>query len=131
MITSIHQGLKADGYSASISQLCRWFEIPRRTMYYRPTKKVPAVQECFAEPIKKMLEEHPSFGYRTVAHLLNFNKNTVQRIFQLKGWQVRKRPVGFRPRAQAMPSVATMPNERWSTDLCRVWTRRLPRQVGI
>lgn len=44
----------------------------------------------FAEPITAMIEENPSFGYRTVAHLLNFNKNTVQRIFQLKGWQVKK-----------------------------------------
>jgi hypothetical protein len=52
----------------------------------------------------------PSFGYRTVAHLLDFNKNTVQRIFQLKGWQVKKRPVGFRPRVGALPSVAQAPN---------------------
>ena len=37
-------------------------------------------------PIKALNEETPSFGYRTVAHLLGFNKNTVQRIFQLKGW---------------------------------------------
>ena len=63
-----------------------------------------------------MIEENPSFGYRTVAHLLGFNKNTVQRIFPLKGWQVRKRPVGFRPRIQALPSVATAPDERWATD---------------
>jgi putative transposase len=49
------------------------------------------------------------------------NKNTVQRIFQLKGWQVRKRPIGQRPRIQALPSVASRPDERWSTDLCRVW----------
>ncbi|WP_459615940.1 hypothetical protein [Bordetella sp. 2513F-2] len=41
----------------------------------------------------------------------------MQRVFQLMGWQVRKRPIGFRPRIQALPSVATMPNERWSTDL--------------
>ena len=57
----------------------------------------------------------------TVAFLLGFNKNTVQRIFQLKNWQVRKRPIGMRPRIQALPSVATAPNERWSTDLCRIW----------
>ena len=63
----------------------------------------------FAEPIKAMIEENPAFGYRTVAHLLDFNKNTVQRIFQLKGWQVKKRPVGFRPRVQALPSVAQAP----------------------
>src|SRR3546814_3191455 len=78
----------------------------------------------FAEPIKAMIEESPSFGYRTVAYLLGFNKNTVRRIFQLKGWQVKKRAIGFRPRIQAMPSVAAAPNERWSTDLCRIWAGR-------
>ena len=90
-------------------------------MYYQPTKATPKVDEQLAAPIKAMIEENPSFGYRTVAHLLRMNKNTVQRIFQLKGWQVRKRAIGMRPRIQALPSVATAPNERWSTDLCRVW----------
>ena len=71
-----------------------------------------------------MIAREPSFGYRTVAWLLGFNKNTVQRICQIKGWQVRKRPVGMRPRIEAVPSVATTPNERWSTDLCRVWAGR-------
>ena len=63
--------------------------------------------------------------YRTVAGLLGMNKNTVQRIFQIKGWQVRKRPVGFRPRVQALPSVAQAPNERWATDLCRIWAGKV------
>lgn len=124
MIETIRQGLKADGIAVSISQVCRWLGIPRRTVYYRPSRKAPAIQERFYGPIKRMIEEHPSFDYRTVAHLLNFNKNTVQRIFQLKRWQVMKRPIGFRPRVQAMPSVAKLPNERWSTDLCRVWAGR-------
>lgn len=52
------------------------------------------------------------------------NKNTVQRIFQLKGWQVRKRATGMRPRVQALASVAGSPNERWATDLCRIWGGR-------
>jgi putative transposase len=93
-------------------------------VYYRPTRKQPTVQDRFRQPIKQMIEENPSFGYRTVAHLLDFNKNTVQRIFQLMHWQVKKRPVGFRPRVQAMPSRAAAPNERWSTDPCRVWSGR-------
>ncbi|GAB3629038.1 hypothetical protein GCM10027419_38890 [Pandoraea terrae] len=38
---------------------------------------------------REMIEESPSFGYRTVAHLLEFNKNTVQRVYQLMGWQLR------------------------------------------
>jgi len=48
----------------------------------------------------------------------------VQWIFRLKGWQVRKRTVGMRPRIQAVPSVATVPNERWSTDIARIWAGR-------
>jgi putative transposase len=124
VIETIRQGLQADGITVSIAKLCRWFGVPRRTVYYKPVKSAPKVDPKFVAPIKAMIEESPSFGYRTVAHLLGFNKNTVQRVFQLMGWQVRKRPIGFRPRIQALPSVATMPNERWSTDLCRVWAGR-------
>ena len=68
MIAMIRQGLKADGYNVSIAKLCRWFNVPRRTMYYKPVKKTaPKVQDHFAKPIKAMIEENPSFGYRTVA----------------------------------------------------------------
>ncbi len=81
-----------------LTKLCRWFEVHRRTVYYKPVKSTPKVQERFAAPIKQMIEAEPSFGYRTVASLLQFNKNTVQRIFQLKGWQVLKRAIGHRPR---------------------------------
>jgi hypothetical protein len=72
-------------------KLCRWFDVPRRTVYYKPVKAKPKVQDRFGVPIKQMIEAEPSFGYRSVASLLRFNKNTVQRVFQLMGWQVRKR----------------------------------------
>lgn len=45
----------------------------------------------------------------------------MQRIFQLKGWQVRKRALGQRPRIEAKISRAEKPDQRWATDLCRVW----------
>ncbi|MBF3850438.1 IS3 family transposase, partial [Burkholderia pseudomallei] len=35
VIETIRQGLKDEGIAVSISKLCRWFEVPRRTMYYR------------------------------------------------------------------------------------------------
>lgn len=124
MILELQQALKDDGVMVSLVKLCRWFGVPRRTVYYKSTKGEPKVQEQFVKPIKAMIEENPSFAYRTVAHLLDMNKNTVQRVFQIMGWQVRKRPVGFRPRIQALPSVATAPNERWATDMCRVWCGR-------
>ena len=124
MIRRLQQGMKEDGFTVPMAKLCRWFEVPRRTVYYRPVKSAPKVQERLAAPIKQLIEADPSFGYRTVAGLLQFNKNTVQRIFQIKGWQVRKRAVGHRPRIEALPSVARTPNERWATDLCRVWAGR-------
>ena len=30
-----------------------------------------------------------------------------------------------RTRIEALPSVATTPNDRWATDLCRVWAGRV------
>jgi putative transposase len=120
MILQIQRGLGDGGFTVPMTKLCRWFDVPRRTVYYKPVKSKPKVQERFAGPIKQMIEAEPSFGYRPVASLLRFNKNTVQRVFQLMGWRVRKRAIGHRPRIEALPSVATMPNERWATDLCRV-----------
>ena len=107
MIAALRQGLKDDGYEVSISKLCQWFGVARRSVYYKPTKAPPTVKPELAAPIKAMIEEEPSFGYRTVAGLLAMNKNTVQRIFRIKGWQVRKRAIGNRPRVEALPSAAT------------------------
>ena len=111
IILELQQALREEGVIISLVKLCGWFGVPRRTVYYKPTKGDPKVQDQYVKPIKAMIEENPSFGYRTVAHLLDMNKNTVQRVFQIMGWQVRKRPVGLRPRIQALPSVATAPNE--------------------
>lgn len=86
MIRTLHEGLLADGIAVPLTKLCVWFGVPRRTVYYKPTKAVAKVDPRFAEPIKVMIEKEPSFGYRTVAWLLGFNKNTVQRVFQIKGW---------------------------------------------
>ncbi|WP_072896412.1 IS3 family transposase [Hydrocarboniphaga daqingensis] len=37
---------------------------------------------------------------------------------------MKKRPIGRRPRIEALPSKAQAPNQRWATDLCRVWAGR-------
>ena len=124
MIEAIQQGLRSDGLLVSISKLCRWFGIPRCTVCYKPTKSEPRINPAIAEPIKALIEQAPSFGYRTVTGLLDMNKNTVQRVFQLMGWQVRKRATGHRPRIEALPSVAQRPDERWATGLCRIWGGR-------
>lgn len=120
-----------EGTPVSIQQLCRWLGVSRRTYYYRPVKSAPKVDERLAGRVKALIEEIPAAGYRTVAGLLRLNKNTVQRLFQLKGWQVRRRPVGHRPRAVGMPSVADRPDERWSTDMARVWCGERDRWAAL
>ena len=86
MIRTLHEGLLADGFAVPLTKLCAWLGVPRRTVYYKPVQSPPKIDPAFEAPVKKMIEQNPSFGYRTVAWLLGFNKNTVQRIFQLKGW---------------------------------------------
>lgn len=67
---------------------------------------------AFCQTDQGMINEEPSFGYRTVATLHSLNRHTVQRLFQLRGWQVTKRPIRFRLGVQALPSVATAANQR-------------------
>ncbi|WP_435169064.1 hypothetical protein [Falsirhodobacter sp. 1013] len=111
MIRTLHWGLLADGIKVSRVKLCA---CRAGTVYYKPTTASPKVDPRFAVPIKAMIEENPSFGYRTVAFLLGFNKNTVQRIFQLKSWHAQA-PHRLRPSIPALPSGVTVPNKRWFT----------------
>ena len=62
MIETVQQGLEAEGFKVSIAKLCKWFEVPRRSYYYKSVKAKPKVQERFVEPIKEMIEENPSLG---------------------------------------------------------------------
>ena len=101
MIESVRQGLESEGVSVPITKLCRWFEMPRRTLYYKPTKAAPKVQERFEKPIKAMIDQDPSFGYRTVANLLSFNKILSSGSFRFEAGRSRSAPLaldlGYKP----------------------------------
>ncbi|WP_231583356.1 hypothetical protein [Luteimonas sp. FCS-9] len=43
-MVTIQQGLRDDGVVVSMAQLCRWFAVARRTVYYRPVKAAPVVR---------------------------------------------------------------------------------------
>jgi len=45
MILSLQQELIEDGFKVSLVKLCQWFEMPRRTVYYRSTKATSKLQE--------------------------------------------------------------------------------------
>jgi putative transposase len=89
--------MATQGDVVTVVQACRWAGVSRRSYYYRPTKAKPRVNEHLAARVKRVNTDLPYAGYRTVAWLLGENKNTIQRLFQIKGWQVRKRRSGARP----------------------------------
>ena len=43
MILQIQRGLREDGFTVPMTKLCRWFDVPRRTVYYKPVKAKPKV----------------------------------------------------------------------------------------
>ena len=43
MIQTVKQGLEAEGVKVPMTKLCRWFKVPRRSVFYKPTKSAPKV----------------------------------------------------------------------------------------
>ena len=121
---SVQAEMAAEGDAVSMVQLCRWFDVPRRTMYYQRKPRPVVIDDDRAASVKAVIETFPSYGYRRIAAVLGWNRKVVQRICRLKGWQLRKRAKGHRPRARSMPSVTANSNERWSTDLAMLWCGR-------
>jgi putative transposase len=52
VIQTVKQGLEAEGVTVPMTKLCQWFEVPGRSVYYKPTKSPPKVQELLERPIK-------------------------------------------------------------------------------
>ena len=74
---------------------CLLLRVPRSSM--RPeTEKVPAyavVDELLAERIRRLIELHPTYGYRLLWAMLRkdgvrVNRKAVYRILRLKRWLV-------------------------------------------
>jgi putative transposase len=81
VILGAQRALTADGISILMSQLCRWFEATRRSVYYKPCQAAPKVQVRVEKPSKVMIERDTSFGYRTVTGLLSLNKKSEACLF--------------------------------------------------
>lgn len=85
-----------EGHVVSLVKLCRWLGLPRRTLYYRSRPQSRVINTELASRVKLALERFPTYGYRRLACVPGENRKPIQRILQLKDWQVRKRPQGFR-----------------------------------
>ena len=114
-----------EGLEVSLSQVCRVLGVARSTVYYRPKKreKKPRIDHELCEKIKWIIERFPSFGIRRVWAWLRYrmglkvNRKKVARLMRLKGWTVKQRRKGHRPRVEVSASVASRPDQRWATDV--------------
>ncbi|MBB3226915.1 hypothetical protein FHW69_001516 [Luteibacter sp. Sphag1AF] len=52
-MVSLQQGLLTDEFEVSMVKLRRWFGVARRTVYCRPTKAPPKIQEAIAALLSK------------------------------------------------------------------------------
>lgn len=120
--------LQSEGHRVSRRWLCALLDVPRSTFYYQehPRKETEQIDEVAAERIHQIITEYPAFGIRSVWAWMRFrdgiliNRKKVERIMQRKGWTLKARRVGKRPRVEVTRSVADHPNERWATDLAMV-----------
>ena len=111
-----------------VTVVCRVLGVPRSTVYYHPhRRKAPVVDEVMATRIKGVIERYSRYGYRRVRAVLKnrdglvVNRKKVQRIMKRKGWMVRRRPSGKRPRAAGLPSVVESSNTLWATDYAHIF----------
>jgi len=71
-----------------------------------------------------MIEQDPTFDYRTYLGISQHQLEHGSAQLQDRGCHVKHKPIGFRTIVKAMPSMAKSPDDRWVTDMCHVWTGR-------
>jgi putative transposase len=112
----------------STRRLCNVLKFPRARLRARAViaKTPPRLDEVLAERIHRLIELHPTFGYRRLWALLRFgeglrvNRKAVYRILKVKAWFVHQRVATPRPRVQGRRSRAQQSDERWAMDVTHV-----------
>lgn len=133
-LVALHGELNDFGYSVSLSKVCRWFEMPRSSLYYQPklgpVKQESACNRDLEQKMREVIDKHPSYGYRMiwamlmVIHNLKVNRKRVYRLYVKNNWQIRTKPKGGRPRAQKWSSRTDAPNVRWAIDTTHIFSGR-------
>ncbi|MCZ7645885.1 MAG: IS3 family transposase [Planctomycetota bacterium] len=127
-MNAVRGALLNEGRDVPVVKLCRWLGVPRSTAYYQPRqRKARPLDEALALVIFAVLQAFPTFGIRRVWAYLRFrlkwrvNRKRVARLMRAKGWTLKQRRVGGRPRTDGSRSVAERPDERWATDIALVF----------
>jgi putative transposase len=127
-VNAIHAAFLSEGRSVPKKTICTTVGVPRSVAYYHPRKreKVVKLDPDLSAKIKSLIEAHPSRGIRFVWAQLRFaqglkvTRKKVHRIMRERGWTVKQRKAGSRPRVPGPRSVADAPDQRWATDFALV-----------
>lgn len=127
----VQSRMREEGKDVSLTKLCRWFGLAKSSFYYRGTPRPEKPLDRFlVEAVREVIESNPTYGLRRITAVVRsrlkgaINRKRIHRILKAHGWQIRQRPVGSRPRARGLRSVASRPNERWAIDATHVFCGR-------
>src|SRR5258705_13800018 len=112
----------------SLRLVCRFLNFSRARLRARAVIAAapPRLDEVLAERIQRLIEAHPTFGYRRLWAMLRFvegirvNRKAVYRLLMLKGWFVHQRSLTPRPRVHGLRSRAQRSDERWAMDVTHI-----------
>jgi len=112
----------------SMRRVCRVLKFSRARLRARAVIAAPPprLDEVLAERIQRLIEAHPTFGYRRLWAMLRFvegirvNRKAVYRLLMLKGWFVHQRSLTPRPRVHGLRSRAQRSDERWAMDVTHI-----------
>jgi len=97
-----------------------------RTGLHRPAtigRRRSAADPPGIEPLRRLIHQHPTFGYRHLWSLLRgqegiiVNRKAVYRVLKQKRWLVHQRSCTPRPRVHGWVSRANRSDERWAMDV--------------
>lgn len=85
------------------------------------------MNEDLSKAIYQVIQQYPWYGLDRIHHQLKMqgrvvNRKAVHRILKLKGWTLRERPSGKRPRVRGMISQTHESNTRWAIDTTHLMT---------
>jgi putative transposase len=120
--------VKAALSGVSERRSCRVLAVHRAGLHRPATtgRRRSAAYPPWIEPLRRLIQQHPTFGYRHLWALLRgqegiiVNRNAVYRVLKQKRWLVHQRSCTPRPRVCGWVSRANRSDERWAMDVTHI-----------
>jgi len=107
---------------------CSVPEVSRSVLHGRPPRETQRAggDELLRARIARLIEQHPTFGYRRIWALLRFGekvlvyRKTVYGVLRRQQWFVHQRRITPRPRLRGWRSQTEHSDQRWAMDVTHI-----------